>query len=78
MALVLAFYGKKLHILYQRSHFNFIKMKYGEVLHICHISRIKPGAETEPEQRWRIAENMKCKFFKQIWYILETVSLETL
>lgn len=53
-------------------------MKYGEVLHICHISRIKPGAETEPEQRWRIAENMKCKFFKQLWYILETVSLGTM
>lgn len=77
MALVLAFYEKKLHILYQRSHFNFIKMKYGEVLHICHISRVKPRAEN-PEQKWRIAESMKCKFFKQLQYILETVSLETL
>lgn len=48
-------------------------MKHGEVLHICHISRIKPGAEN-PEQKWRTAESMKCKFFKQLQYILETVS----
>lgn len=54
-----------------------MKMKYGEVLHICHISRIKPRAEN-PEQKWRIAESMKCKFFKQLQYILETVFLETL
>lgn len=52
-------------------------MKYGEVLHICHISRIKPRTEN-PEQKWRIAENMKCRFFKQLWYILVAVSLENL
>lgn len=52
-------------------------MKYGEQLHICHISRIKPRTEN-PEQKWRIAENMQCKFFKQLWDILETVSLEAL
>lgn len=52
-------------------------MKYGEVLHICLISRIKPRAENS-ERKWRTAESMKCKSFKQLQYILETVSLETL
>lgn len=59
MALVLAFYEKKLRILYQRSHSDFIKLKYGELLSIRHISIVKPRAEN-PEQKWRIAESMKC------------------
>lgn len=41
MALVSDLYEKQLHILDQKSLFNFVKMEYWELLSIYYISRMK-------------------------------------